>query len=248
MESEKADQRLSQIGTMWTALFKAHGDQAEEANVARQRILERYGPAIYRYFRGAVHDLNIAEELFQEFALRFVRGAFKSAAPDRGRFRDFLKTTLYHVIVDHHRRQKKRFASLSENSVEPAAPESPPPESDEEFLSLWRNQLMEGAWAGLKRLEEQSGQILYTVLHLRTLHPDLEAPALAEEFTRRLERPVNGAWVRKRLYLAREKFTDLLVEEVAQSLDDSSAQGLDEELLDLGLLEYCRPALDRRRA
>ena len=42
----------------------------------------------------------------------------------------------------------------------------------------------------------------------------------------------------------RDKFADLLLDEVVNSLDRPTPDHLEEELIDLGLLEYCRPALE----
>ena len=48
------------------------------------------------------------------------------------------------------------------------------------------------------------------------------------------------------LHRAREQFADLLVDEVQQSLDTTDVGRIREELTDLNLLAYCKPALERR--
>ena len=48
------------------------------------------------------------------------------------------------------------------------------------------------------------------------------------------------------LHRARERFADLLLEEIAHSLDDPTPDALQDELADLDLLEYVAPALSRR--
>ena len=49
------------------------------------------------------------------------------------------------------------------------------------------------------------------------------------------------------LHRAREQFANLLLDEVEQSLDDPSHDDLEEELIELQLIEYCRDALADRR-
>src|SRR3712207_7176976 len=49
-----------------------------------------------------------AEELLQEFAVRFLRGDFRRADPQRGRFRDYVKTALIHLVIDHQRAEQAR--------------------------------------------------------------------------------------------------------------------------------------------
>src|SRR5579864_9724565 len=93
MLPQELHERLSRISTQWTMMFRTHaeGDNAKRAAV--ERLLERYCGAVYRYVLGAVRDPDVAEELTQEFALRFVRGDYRRADPTRGRFRDYLKTS-----------------------------------------------------------------------------------------------------------------------------------------------------------
>jgi RNA polymerase sigma-70 factor (ECF subfamily) len=246
MDPEQLNEHLSQISTRWALLDQAHQGSAEAASAAQRQLIQRYTPAIYRYLRGAVRDPEVADELFQEFALRFVRGDFKRADPERGRFRNFLKTSLYHLVVDYQRRRQQQALPLPPDDASPAAgPEST--DAGQEFLDVWRAELMGRAWEGLERVERQTGQPLYTVLRSRMDHPGMRSPQMAEELSRRLGKPVTAEWVRKRLFYARQQFTDFLLAEVARSLGQPTREELEQELVDLGLLEYCRPALERRR-
>jgi hypothetical protein len=61
-----------------------------------------------------------------------------------------------------------------------------------------------------------------------------------------LGQAVTAGWVRKRLHHAREKFTDLIVADVAQTVESSDQDALEQELLDVGLLDQCRAAVMRR--
>jgi RNA polymerase sigma-70 factor (ECF subfamily) len=241
------DEHLSQIATMWTVVRKAHEGHAETTTEAQQQLVERYSPAIYRYLLASVRDPDVASDLFQEFALRLVRGDFRRADPQRGRFRDFLKTTLYHLIVDHQRRGRRRGASL-EPALEPAAQEQSLVESDREFIASWRAELLNQAWQALEEFENRTGQVLYTVLRYRTDHADERSEQMAARLSETLGKPVTAGWVRKRLLLARDKLADLLLDEVARYLGASELEEVTQELIEVGLLEYCRPALERRGA
>ncbi len=53
--------------------------------------------------------------------------------------------------------------------------------------------------------------------------------------------------MRKTLERARNKYADFLLHEVAQTLKKPTVAELEEELADVGLLTYCRPALARYR-
>jgi len=215
--------RISQISTVWSDLFSLREGPAEAAGEAQRRLLVRYSPAIYNYLLGATRDREVADELFQEFALRLARNDFRRADPRRGRFRDFLKTALCRLVIDHQRRQKRGPLPLSADA--PAGGDEPPfAEADRQFLAAWQAELFDQAWEGLARVERQSGKPLHEVLRLRAHHPELSAAQLVERLSAKLGRPLAPEWVYKRLNQARQKFTDLLLGAVARSLEDPTAE------------------------
>jgi RNA polymerase sigma-70 factor (ECF subfamily) len=85
------------------------------------------------------------------------------------------------------------------------------------------------------------------VLRYRVDHPGLRSPELAAGLSERLGKPVSAGAARVLLHRARDAFAELLLDEVIQSLAGDSLDLAEEELIELNLLEYCRPALDRRR-
>jgi RNA polymerase sigma-70 factor (ECF subfamily) len=189
---------------------------------------------------------EVADDLFQEFALRLVRGAFKQADPKRCRFRDYLRSSLRNLVVDYYRRQRSGSQPLG--AFEPAVHDQLQMPADAEFLAIWRAELLARSLKALAALEQQTGQQLFTVLKLRMDQPHLHSPEMAEHLSAKLGKPVTPGWVRKRLYLAREKLGDILLEEIRQSLDNPSDEKIAQELIELNLLEYCRTALERRAA
>ena len=249
MEDETLQSRLSRISTDWTNLDQAHQGPDRESRAARLAFILRYERAAYRYLLGAVRDANTADDLFQEFALRFMRGDFQRAAPDRGRFRNYLKTTLYHLVADHFGAQRKRAASLEASLAEPAAVSWCPPESDQQFLSSWRAELLSRAWAVLAEDERAGNQPYYSVLKFRTEHSELSSRDMARQLSDQLQRQprFTDTSIRKTLQRARAKFADALLQDVAFSLGDPTTDELEQELIEVELLAYCRSALARRR-
>jgi RNA polymerase sigma-70 factor (ECF subfamily) len=81
---EQMNRRLSDISTLWTLVHRAHGP-LPEAGDAQQRLLERYTGAVRRYLLGALKDEDAAQDVFQDFALAFLRGDFQRADRDKGR-------------------------------------------------------------------------------------------------------------------------------------------------------------------
>ena len=239
-------ERLSQIATPWADLDQASAGSMSALDAARRRLLLRYSPAVYSYLLGAVRDPDIADDLFQEFAVRLMRGAFRRADPRRGRFRDFLKTALSHLVTDHYRRQG-RGPRQYHGRPDPAADRSPLAEAEERFAEEWRAQLIDRTFAALEVFEQRTGQPLHTLLHFRVEHPEVPVADMARQLSARLVQEPSATWVYKHLHKARQKFADLLVAEVARTLDDAGAEQLREELAELGLLRWCLPALGRSR-
>src|SRR5262249_37518747 len=136
MTEEPGDERLSRISTRWSLLCEAHSG-AEAATTAQLRLLEQYGGAVYRYLLGALRRPEAAEELSQEFALSFIRGDFRGADPGKGRFRDYVKTVLFRLVANYHKRRQAEPRPLP---ADPAAPAPQPDDPDQEFLEAWRRE------------------------------------------------------------------------------------------------------------
>ena len=235
------NERLSRISTQWMMVFQAHGEGETDVSSAQRQLLERYSGAVYRYLLGAVRDADVAEELAQEFALRFVRGDFRRADPERGRFRDYLKTAVIHLVTDYHRSRQAAPIPLASQAAEVvAAAESIVAEPD--FLANWREELLQRTWRALAQAQPDYHAIL---LH-RVENPDATSAQAAEELQARLQKPISAAAVRKAVQRAHTKFAELLVNEVAASLDKPTPEELVEELRALDLLKYCKSAVERR--
>jgi RNA polymerase sigma factor (sigma-70 family) len=240
---------ISRIGTAWTMVREAHGDHTAVQS-AQQQLLERYGGAVRKYALSALRNEDAADEIFQEFALKFVRGDFGNADPERGRFRAFVKTVVYRLIVDYQRRRKKRGresplqTNLAESTAELAASKA---DEDALFRASWRDELLVRCWKRLKEDESRSGKPYYSVLRYRVDHPDLRSPELAAGLSEKLGKPTSAGAVRVLLHRARELFGEFLLDEVAESLTCNSLDEAEQELIELELHDYCRPAVEKRR-
>ncbi len=241
-------ERLSQIETLWSVVRQAHRTDASNARDAQRKLLEQYGKAIRRYLDTKLRDPAAADEVFQDFAIKFVRGDFHSVTPEKGRFRTFIRTVLFRQVADYYRARKRRGdVQLDVKLIEPVA-QSEDEEGDPEFVEVWRDEMLKKAWDSLYDLEQTSGKSWYTVLQLRVKNPGMRSAQLADAVSQQLDKAISSANVRVLLHRAREKFSFLLIETVSNSLNSTSADEIEEELVDLQLLEYCRAALDQFRA
>jgi RNA polymerase sigma-70 factor (ECF subfamily) len=244
MKSEEPQQSLSSISSVWTVFSQAHRGSAKAVQAAQGELLQRYTKAIHRYLLGALRDPEAADELNQEFALRFIRGELGRANPDRGRFRDFVKGVLSHLIVDHYRR-RSRSRRLPKGVPEPAAPDA---HTANELVKSRRGELLQRAWEALAELQAETRKPFHTVLRYRIDRPELKSDKLAEHLSAQLGRRVSAVWVRQTLHRARQKFIDLLLQAVQDTMSHPTIDDLKEELGELGLLKYCGPALERLRS
>ena len=210
-----------------------------------RRNLLGYGGAVYRYLNKLLQDPDAVDEVYQEFALTVIRGQLKGADPQRGRFRNFVKGTLFHLVADHRKERRNWPGPLPADAIWLAA-EPQEMESDRLFVESWCDELLARTWAALADIESKSDRPYYAMLRFRADHPEVPSPQMAEQLSASLGKPYTAAGVRQILHRAREKFADLLLEEVAHSLEDPSVAQMERELIDLGLFEYCRPALERR--
>jgi RNA polymerase sigma-70 factor (ECF subfamily) len=256
MDTNSANERLTRIETLKGVLREAQG-AGDPAVAARQRLVLLYHGAVHRYLLGMLRNADAASELAQDFALRFMRGDFMQADPERGRFRDYLKTALRNMVFDYWDKPRaggpKRPQPLQEKDV-PCARGAETKEAEAALLAGLRDELLARTWDALAQFEKASGTPSHTVLDLKvratqdeSVRP-LRSAELAAELQARHGLSFTPAGVRQALHRAREQFADLLIEEVLSSLLDSEPERLEEELIELELLSYCRSALARRTA
>lgn len=237
--------RLSVIVTRWTLLQQAHGSSPKTARQAQERLLNRYGGAIRRYLLGCVRNTDQADELYQEFAIKFIEGGLHGANPEKGRFRHYLKGVLFHLLADQHQKRKRQPAGWHSELPEPAESGTSTPEAEAAFQEQWRAELLANAWIQLEAEEKANGQLSFTVLSYRRDHPDDRSEAMAQALSKQSGKPMTAAGLRQSLHRARERFADILLEQVAHSLSEPTVESLQEELVDLKLVQYCEPALER---
>jgi hypothetical protein len=134
----------------------------------------------------------------------------------------------------------------------PAASEelAGPPEDlavpDQLFLNQWREELLARTWEALDEVQQRTGQAFHTLLRWKTEQPQARSVELAARLGELLGKSYTEMAARKLLQRARVNFADLLVGEVSRSLESAEPDHIEQELIELQLLDYCRPALKRR--
>jgi RNA polymerase sigma-70 factor (ECF subfamily) len=244
MTDDQINARLSQIPTAWSVLQRAHAGPTDAAQAAKELLVLRYGKAVRRYLEAALRDPHAAADVAQEFNLALLQGAFHQAAPERGRFRSYIKTVLFRLVARYRKGEQKHPRPLQGDGADLDVLATATEKEERVFDEAWRDELLTRTWTALADVSKA----WYDVLHFRAAHPDMPSTEMAQQLSGELGRPLTPEGVRQLLHRAREKFADLLVDEVAHSLDQPTLDRVEEELEELGLLDYCRPILQRRQS
>src|SRR6187551_2355976 len=98
--------RLTTLDTSWTTIRTAH-TSGPAGQAAMRDLIGRYHDAVERYLRIKLRDQNLADEVFQEFWTKLLTHKLAGADHNKGRFRDYLRTVLHRLIIDHFRTKKQ---------------------------------------------------------------------------------------------------------------------------------------------
>lgn len=226
---------LGQTQTDWALLYLAHAAIPDDSREAWTQLVLRYAEPVRGSLRRLVRDAQLADDLNQEFWVRFLRGDFAHATPTRGRFRNLIKTVLIHLVVSHFR-QAKREVTVGFDLADGFALAA---HLANHHVADWRQELIDRALTGLDLA--RSGQICPEVLDIEVENAGRASPEKAALFGRKAGREVSAEYYRQILHRTRAKFAELLVEEVRRSLTDPTPDAVREELAELDLLRYCDP-------
>src|SRR4051812_48285917 len=177
--------RLTEIPTEWTLIRTAHTPVPEgtpvgpEVAVAMEQLIGRYHDAVDRYLKLKLRDQNLADEVSQEFWTKLLTHKLAGADPSKGRFRDYLRTVLHRLIIDHFRSRKLQQL--------PPGDLLDPSTTDEDFDHVWRESVIKRVWSRLETYEVSTPKNRYaTVLHLRVGSPDAPIEDLAQRLSQQL--------------------------------------------------------------
>src|SRR5215218_4549046 len=218
---------LTNLETSWTTIRNAH-TPGPAGQAAMRELIGRYHDAVARYLRLKLRDQNLADEVLQEFWTKLLTHKLAGADHNKGRFRDYLRTVLHRLIIDHFRGRK--LQSLPPGDLlDPSVP-------DVEFDRVWREAIINRVWSRLESYEASTPKNRYAkVLHLRVGQLDAPIEDLARRLSEETGTKVTPEAFRKTLQRARTKFLELLIQELRENMDAASPEDIEAEIYDLGL-------------
>lgn len=215
---------LKQISTHWTTL----------ANPSR--FITRYGAAVRAYLRAILPTNDDADEVEQEFLLQVVAKGFPTVSPERGHFRHYLMVVVRNAAYSYLRRRANHPAPAGDMAYVPV--ELP---ANREWQRTWRECVLQNTWRALRAHQKRNkGNLFYSVLKASVDHSEDDSTTLADHVSRTTGQVLSVEAFRKQLSRARQRFAELLINEVAQTITNVTPDSLEEELRDLDLLKYVR--------
>ena len=221
--------------THWSLVLSARAENSGTAQHALEQLCRAYWFPLYAYVRRQGQNADDAKDLTQEFFSRFLeRGNFSLADRERGRFRTFLLTSLKRFLNEEWRkanRQKRgggqQWVPLEVDDAENRFTAQPKDGLSPDLLydRRWAEALLERVLAQLRKDYEATGRSeVYG--QLQQFLWGRQAEISYAEMAQRLG--INEGAVKVAVHRLRQRFRDLLREEVANTVE--TAEQIDEEL------------------
>jgi DNA-directed RNA polymerase specialized sigma24 family protein len=222
--------------TRWSLILSSLSGERDEAaaRAALAQLCRIYWRPIFAFICRRGYSMLDAQDRTQEFFLMILKGnLLQSANPERGRFRSLLLTSLQHFLIDAHARTTTRkrggdmeFVSWDEWMAEAPSRLTIPASALENWPA---ERIFDVRWAAtvaeqaLRRLQEEcekrGRRRVFDALSgsLTAEREDVSYQALARELG------VGAAEIKSVLRRLRQRYGQLLREEIAGTVDDPRA-------------------------
>ncbi len=233
--------RHSFQATHWSLVRAAarEGDSAE-ARAAMGRLCEVCRHPVYAYIRRTGRSEHDAQDLTQGFFARLIeKDILASADPARGKLRSFLLTCVSNYLHHEHergtaaKRDVRLLTSFDAQSAEERYRHEPVDQlsPDRLYQRRWALTLLESTLDHLKAEYHDAGKDgLFHQLRPCLGFGSSESRSY-EEIASRLAMPVGT--LKNHVFRLRQRWRDLLFEQVAATLDEPTSEDIKAELAEL---------------
>ena len=217
---------IDQISTRWTQI-----------NDPVQFVM-RYAPAIQGYLGVFLKNPHDVEDVCQAFLVRVIERGVVDENQLRGRFRDYLIAAVRNAALAHLRRRPLPGQGSMPLEEIPARASFEFP-ADDEWVSRWRRVVLASAWEALENHQrDHPGNLAHTVLRTRADYPQDDFDQLAARITSICGRTIQPDACRKQVSRARRLFAELVVAEIARTLEDPTPLKVEVELIEIDVMKY----------
>jgi len=213
--------------TSWTLIASARpGDASRGA--ALEELFSRYWKPLYFYLRRKGLTREAAEDAVQGFVAHLLEGDFPArAAPDKGRFRAYVRVALDHYVANLYAKEsaRKRGGDHRFVPIDVVLAERELPDTAADplcaFEREWAIGVMERAALRLRREHEERhgpgrASVILQFFELGRLASD-SAPSYA---TAAVESGLSVVQLKAALHRARARFREILRDEVTPTLSE----------------------------
>jgi RNA polymerase sigma factor (sigma-70 family) len=222
--------------THWSVVVRAGKDQSAEAAQALETLCRSYWYPLFSYLRGRGFSVHQAEDLTQAFFSQLLTKKYLATAdPGRGRFRTFLLTSLDHFLANEWNRERARkrgggFAFISLDYVRQQEERPVDPGHDLNPQRLYERRWAEAVLAQvLERLRKEFDGS--SVKRFKVLKPFLtELKGTSSYAAAARELGVSEQAVKSAIHRLRQRWRELMREEIGHTLNCATSKEIDEEI------------------
>jgi RNA polymerase sigma factor (sigma-70 family) len=212
--------------THWSVVLTAANEAAPEASAALEALCHTYWYPLYAYVRRRGYSPEDAQDLTQEFFLRLLRKHYLGQIdPAKGKFRSFLLAAINHFLANEWDRStavkrggRVTFLALDHDSAEQRLAEAATEHSPEQiFERSWALALLQEVLGRLREEADRSGRATH-FQELKVFLTGERSPVSYAELAVKLE--ATDAALRKEVQRLRQRYRELLREEIARTVSD----------------------------
>lgn len=224
--------------THWTIVLAAGSPDSSRYHEALETLCRSYWYPLYAYLRHTGYDAHRAEDYTQGFfATLMDKQGLRAADPKRGRFRSYLLGALKHFLADRHDYERAQKRGGGRNVLSLDFTEAETRYAIEPVMTLSPEDLFAKSWAvillgrTLERLRDEAIKAgnERRFEHLKTFLAGDNGTVTYQTVAEQLD--ISEGAVRTAVHRLRERYRDLLRDEIAQTV--SSAQEIEAEIRDL---------------
>ena len=224
------------LTTHWSVVVSAGRADSEASFAALDRLCRTYWYPLFAYVRRRGYNEETAKDLTQAFFAQVIsRQYIADADPDRGRFRTFLLSSLDHFLANEwHRSQTRRrgggveFVSLDyareqeRHAVDPAHEFTP----ERIFERRWAEAVLNRVLEALRH-EFDGAKIKRFEVLKRFLTEDKGAQSYLDAAR---ELGLTEQAVKSAIHRLRQRWRELMRQEIAQTLNAATSEEVDAEI------------------
>jgi RNA polymerase sigma factor (sigma-70 family) len=213
------------VTTHWSVVLAAGQSDSPLATEALEKLCRAYWYPLYAYVRRKGHTPEDAEDLTQEFFSRLLKNRdLEAARRERGRFRSYLLVMLNHFLINEWKKSqtqkhggKNTFVALDAALAEELySRESSGMQTPERmFERRWATNMLEQVLNRLREEYTASGRARQFECLRAFLSDDSQTRTQAEIAA---EMGINEGAVKQAVHRMRQRYRDLLREEIAQTV------------------------------